>query len=175
MSQSSHSVTAKIRHVRTAEQLDGIRNLFREYANWLGVCLCFQSFEQELAALPGAYHSPDGGLWLATLDGAWVGCVGVKPLGDNRCELKRLYVKPEFQNRGIGKALLFEALKFASRQDYSDIVLDTLERLKPALCLYHSVGFRPVAPYYDNPNEGVVYLGLKLDRFKFKTDYSNEH
>jgi len=145
-----------------------VRELFIEYQRYLDVDLCFQGFSDELASLPGAY-APPGGVLLAAVeedtaggDGV-IGCVGVRPLdcetsGSSCCEMKRLYLRQEFRGRGAGRALCAAALDAARRAGYEIMRLDTLSRLTEAIALYESEGFYRVAPYYENPLDGVVYL-----------------
>lgn len=130
--------------------LDAVRELFVEYAKSLDVSLCFQRFDEELATLPGAYAPPQGGLWLAKQGGQAAGCVAVRPLGGQRCEMKRLYVRVEFQGTGLGRRLAECAINFARSCDYRSMVLDTLPDMDAARALYRKLGFTPCAPYYDN-------------------------
>ena len=146
----------------SAEQLEEARSLFRAYARELGEDLCFQGFEAELAGLPGKYGPPDGRLILAACAGQIAGCVALRRLSAGDCEMKRLYVPPGFRGRGIGRALAEAVVSAARQPGYRRMVLDTLARLRPALRLYELLGFRPVAPYYENPLDEVVYLGLDL-------------
>jgi len=146
----------------TPEQLDHIRNLFGEYEQFLGVDLCFQEFEAELASLPGKYAPPDGRLVLATEGGEAAGCVAIRKLDDGVCEMKRLYVRPEFRSRGLGRRLAREMIVQTAEAGYATMRLDTLDRLIEAMKLYESLGFRRTEPYYDNPLDGVVYWELLL-------------
>jgi ribosomal protein S18 acetylase RimI-like enzyme len=148
---------------RTAEDLAQTRRLFRAYADWLGVDLCFQGFERELAELPGCYAPPAGRLLIARVGGDVVGCVGLRLLEPGVCEMKRLWVEPGFGGHGIGRALA-ESLVAAAREiGYQRMRLDTLpERMPAAQHLYRSLGFREIPPYYDNPLDGVTMLELAL-------------
>lgn len=125
--------------------------------------LCFQSFEAELAELPGKYAPPRGALLLAMKAEAAVGCVGVRPLAGNACEMKRLYVRPQQRGHGIGRSLAVAAIAAARQAGYRVMRLDTLERLREAMRLYASLGFARVPPYYANPLPSVVYWELTLD------------
>ena len=139
------------------EDLDHVRALFLEYAQSLGFSLCFQGFDAELAALPGKYAPPDGALLLARVDGAVAGVVGLRPLDGGVCEMKRLYVRPEFRRSGAGRRLA-EAIVEAGRQcGYRAMRLDTLETMTAARTLYGSLGFHEIPPYYDNPICGALY------------------
>jgi putative acetyltransferase len=142
--------------------IDCVRSLFREYAQGLGVDLCFQGFEDELATLPGAYAAPTGALLLAEVDGAVAGCGAMRAFasGDhaNACEMKRLYVRPAFRGFGLGRLLAQALLDRARTAGYSEMLLDTLDDMESARGLYASLGFEPVAPYYYNPIPGAHYL-----------------
>ncbi len=133
-----------------------VRELFLEYQQSLGVDLCFQGFEKELANLPGHYAAPRGAIFLALEDNTVVGCVGVRPKKGNQAELKRLYVRAENQGKGIGKHLLNAAMSKAKQTGYSAIVLDTLPMMKKARSLYQDYGFREIPAYYRNPEQGVT-------------------
>jgi putative acetyltransferase len=148
---------------KTPEDLAQTRRLFRAYADWLGVDLCFQGFERELAELPGCYAPPSGRLLIARVGGDVVGCVGLRPLEPGVCEMKRLWVEPGFGGRGIGRALAESIVAAARDIGYGRMRLDTLpERMPAAQHLYRSLGFREIPPYYDNPLPGVTMLELAL-------------
>jgi ribosomal protein S18 acetylase RimI-like enzyme len=148
---------------RTPEDIAHVRRLFRAYAQWLEVDLCFQDFERELNELPGCYAPPAGRLLIARVGGEVVGCVGLRPLEPGVCEMKRLWVEPGFAGQGIGRALA-EAIIAAARQiGYRRMRLDTLPaRMPAAQHLYATLGFREIPPYYPNPLAGVVMLELEL-------------
>jgi putative acetyltransferase len=147
----------------TPEDLARIRRLFRSYADWLGVDLCFQGFERELAELPGCYAPPSGRLLIARVGGDVVGCVGLRPLEPGICEMKRLWVEPGFSGAGIGRRLAETIVQSARDIGYGRMRLDTLpERMPAAQHLYASLGFREIPPYYDNPLPGVTMLELAL-------------
>lgn len=147
-----------------AEDMDEVRGLFRAYAEWLAVDLCFQSFEAELATLPGAYAAPKGRLLLAKApDGNLLGCVALRHLAGDVCEMKRLWVAPEAKGRGIGNSLGDAIVKAGRELGYARMRLDTiLARMPAAQAIYSRLGFRPIAPYYDNPLDGVVIYEAKL-------------
>jgi ribosomal protein S18 acetylase RimI-like enzyme len=148
---------------RSAADLEDVRRLFRAYAQWLGVDLCFQGFEQELAGLPGRYAPPAGRLLLASVAGEAVGAVGLRPLEPGICEMKRLWVEPGFGGRGIGRALAEAVVAAARAIGYERMRLDTIPaRMPAAQHLYRSLGFAPIPPYYHNPLDGVVMLELRL-------------
>jgi epoxyqueuosine reductase len=143
-----------------ANDLPTVRDLFREYEASLPFDLSFQDFEQELMDLPGRYAPPGGRLLLARNGGACVGCVALRQMGEETCEMKRLFVQPEHRGRGIGKALARAILEEARRIGYKRIRLDTV--LEPAKSLYRSLGFREIPPYQHVPLAGVVFMELEL-------------
>lgn len=156
-----------LRTATTPRELDTIRQLFRDYAEELGVDLCFQDFEEELQALPGAYASPQGTLLLAYAEAddppeAAVGCVALKPLDDGVCEMKRLYVVPEARGEGWGRRLAEAVLNAARHRGYTHMRLDTLASLQAARALYHKLGFQEISAYYENPLSNVIYMETHL-------------
>ena len=153
----------EIIRAKTAEHLNEIRRLFREYEAYLGVDLCFQNFEKELKNLPGKYAPPTGALLVAMDDENTVGCVAVRELKDGICEMKRLFVRPQFRRRGIGRMLANAIIENAKKLGYSRMRLDTLSTLKEAMTLYVSLGFQTIEPYYHNPLPDVVYWELELE------------
>lgn len=153
----------RIRQAQTKTEIEEVRKLFREYEAFLDVDLCFQSFEEELASLPGKYSRPSGDL-LIGLDGEkTVGCVALRRLDGGACEMKRLFVRPEARGTGLGRQLAQEIILVARDLGYSLMRLDTLDRLKEAMKLYEMLGFQRTDPYYENPLPGVVYLELELN------------
>jgi ribosomal protein S18 acetylase RimI-like enzyme len=140
------------------------RLLFEEYAASLGVDLDFQGFNEELATLPGNYAAPAGRLLLARQGNELAGCVALRRLEQDVCEMKRLYVRPGFRGLGLGRMLVERITAEARATGYSRMRLDTLTTMAGALSLYRQVGFREIEPYRDNPIEGSVYLELQLDR-----------
>ena len=140
-----------------------VRCLFEEYAASLDVDLCFQGFEKELAGLPGAYAPPQGRLLLGLQDGQTAGCVALRPLEPGVCEMKRLYVRPDFRSQGVGRVLVDRIIQEARQAGYRHMRLDTLPSMAAALVLYRRLGFREIAPYYKNPVKGTVFLELQLD------------
>ncbi len=137
--------------------------LFREYEAWLGLDLCFQGFEAELASLPGKYAPPDGRLFLAYSDDKLAGCIALRNLDDGICEMKRLFVRDQFRGQKIGLSLI-EQLIFAAREiGYSKIRLDTYPpKMGKAVNLYESFGFVEIPRYYDNPHDDVLFMELTL-------------
>lgn len=143
-----------------------MRDIFREYAEGLGVDLCFQQFEHELASLPGDYAPPRGALLLAYVDGAVAGCVALRPLDSvdyaNAAEMKRLYVRKAFRGFGLGRHLAERTLDAARAAGYDCVLLDTLDDMEAARALYGELGFEEIPPYYHNPIPGAHYLKAEL-------------
>ncbi|MFC1822125.1 GNAT family N-acetyltransferase [Thermodesulfobacteriota bacterium] len=154
----------EIVRVTTVDHLKHIELLFREYEEFLGVDLSFQGFEAEVEKLPGKYAGPKGALLLATDGIAAMGCVAVRELDGEECEMKRLYVKPENRGNGLGRRLAKGIIEEAVDLGYSLMRLDTLVRLKEAMQLYESLGFNKTGLYYDNPLSGVEYWELSLKK-----------
>ena len=140
-----------------------VRGLFEQYAASLGIDLGFQHFESELSSLPGDYTAPRGALFLARADGSPVGCIGLRPFSESIGELKRLYVIPDSRGSGHARALVSSAIAAARRIGYSELVLDTLASMRPAIALYESFGFKQSAPYYTNPLPDVLYFRMTLE------------
>lgn len=152
--------------IRQAEAADivYVRALFLEYAQSLGFSLCFQSFDEELAGLPGDYAPPSGRLLLAEVDGKPAGCVALHALaGDGLCEMKRLYVRPDSRGHQLGRRLVNEVVLAARAIGYTKMRLDTVEPvMRHAVALYREFGFREIAPYRENPIAGTLYMELEL-------------
>jgi ribosomal protein S18 acetylase RimI-like enzyme len=145
------------------QQIAQVRELFLEYAQSLGFSLCFQSFDKELAGLPGDYAPPEGRLLLAEYDGALAGCVALHRLEPKICEMKRLYLRPEFRGKGVGRALADAIIGQARAIGYERMRLDTVEPLmRDAVAMYRRLGFKEIAPYRENPIEGAMYMELVL-------------
>lgn len=144
-------------------QIGQVRELFLEYAQSLGFSLCFQGFDQELAGLPGDYAPPQGRLLLAEFEGRPAGCAALHPLDPGICEMKRLYVRPAFRGKGLGRILAERVLNEARSIGYDRLRLDTVEPvMKNAVALYRMLGFREIAPYRSNPIAGALYMELEL-------------
>ncbi len=146
----------------TSSEIPLVRTLFLEYADSLGIDLCFQDFDRELAELPGEYAQPPGALMLACEGDEVLGCVAVRNLDGDACELKRLYVRPECRGRGAGRTLAEAAIASARAAHYRRIRLDTLPSMREAVELYRSLGFREIEPYRFNPVDGTSFLELEL-------------
>lgn len=142
--------------------LQQVRELFQEYQASLDIDLCFQDFEKELLDLPGKYAPPQGRLYVAFSDGLLAGCVALRPLQEEQCEIKRLYVRPQFRGQDIGKQLLKQVITEAQRIGYHQVLLDTLYAMTAARSLYYSVGFREIPPYCFNPVKEAVFMCLDL-------------
>jgi putative acetyltransferase len=157
-----------IRNLRIYEPIDQqaiteIKILFTEYAKSLNFDLCFQGFDEELASLPGKYAPPEGFILLAEFDGEIAGCIALRKLEDGICEMKRLFVRPEFRGHGIGKELCDQLIFKAKEMGYKKMRLDTIkDQMKDAINLYKSYGFIEIPQYYHNPQDGVIYMELSL-------------
>lgn len=154
-----------IKQANTKSEIEAVRKLFREYHKFLNADLCFQSFEEELANLPGKYVHPEGRILIGLIDKKIVGCVAVRKLEGTVCEMKRLYVKPETRGTGLGAKLAEQIIKIAQNLGYQTMRLDTLERLTDAMNLYKKLGFKKTEAYYKNPLPGVIYWELDLRHF----------
>jgi putative acetyltransferase len=150
----------------TPAQIKATRQIFMEYAAQLGVDLCFQNFDAELAELPGEYANPQGALLLALVDGEVAGCCALRPLSavdyPNAAEMKRLYVRDPYRGLGLGRQLAEAALDAARMAGYHCVLLDTLDDMESARALYEDLGFVGIPPYYHNPIAGAHYLKVDL-------------
>ncbi len=144
------------------DHLLAVRNLFVEYADYLGVDLCFQGFQQEIDGLPGEYAPPDGQLLLVIEDDQAAGCVAMRKLGEGICEMKRLYVQTGHRGKGLGRRLAEAIITEARSNGYEKMRLDSLASLKEATGLYRSLGFIEIPPYRYNPLPDAVYMELLL-------------
>ena len=147
-------------------ELDAVRDIFREYASTLGVDLCFQGFDAELAQLPGDYAEPRGALLVAVVEGAVAGCCALRPLDaadyPNASEMKRLFVRKAFRGFGLGRELAEAMLDRARQAGYACVLLDTLDDMESARALYTDLGFEEIPPYYHNPIAGAHYLKVDI-------------
>ena len=153
----------RITHIESGPELEAIRVLFLEYARSLSFNLCFQDFDKELQGLPGAYSSPAGRLLLCEFDGKPAGCIALKPRESGVCEMKRLFVRPEFRGHHLGAKLAQRAIEDARAIGYSYMRLDTIRgTMDHAIGLYQSLGFSEIPPYYENPVPNALYMQLEL-------------
>ena len=152
----------EIIQAQSAEQIAQVRVLFQEYAATLGVELCFQGFEAEVAGLPGAYAPPTGRLLLTMHHDEVAGCVALRALEGGVCEMKRLFLRPAFRGQGLATRLVLAVIEEARRIGYRAMRLDTLPTMTAAVALYRSLGFQTIAGYRYNPVPGTLYMELRL-------------
>jgi ribosomal protein S18 acetylase RimI-like enzyme len=152
-----------VKQAESPAQISQARELFLEYAQSLGFSLCFQNFDQELGSLPGDYAPPQGRLLLAAYENQLAGCVALRPLEPGICEMKRLYLRPHFRGKGLGRALADQIIAEARQIGYQRMLLDTVEPvMKDAVAMYRTIGFHEIAPYCPNPIAGALYMELQL-------------
>ena len=144
------------------DQIPVITELFREYAESLNFDLCFQDFDRELEGLPGDYAEPEGLILIAESEDKTAGCVALRKIDRETCEMKRLYVKPEFRGKKIGLLLAEKIIEEAKKIGYKKMRLDTTPQMKKAIQLYKSLGFKEIKPYRFNPIEGAIYMEKEL-------------
>ena len=155
--------TVLVTQASTPEHIEQARQLFREYAHSLKFSLCFQNFEQELKNLPGPYSAPSGRLLLAHDSDFAAGCVALRKLEDGICEMKRLYVRPAYRGKKIGRLLVDRVIAEALAIGYRQIRLDTVaSSMQPAIALYRQLGFREIPAYCPNPMPEALYMELAL-------------
>ncbi len=155
--------TMHLIQAQSPDEIKSARALFEEYAAWLGFSLCFQNFDKELAELPGGYAPPSGRLILAVDGNDVMGCVALRKIGDGVGEMKRLFVRPEFRARGLGRILTEKLIGEAKDIGYARLRLDTLPgKMDQAIAMYRSFGFKEIAPYYKNPVAGATFMELVL-------------
>ena len=153
----------RITQATTLSEIRDARELFKEYEAGLGISLCFQNFDQELANLPGDYAPPRGRLLLAKEFDQLMGCIALRPHGPTTCEMKRLFVRPEYRDRGLGRVLVEAIIEEARKIGYTQMRLDTLPgRMDRAIDLYRSIGFVEIDPYYDTPVDTTTFMELDL-------------
>jgi carbonic anhydrase len=156
------SSTLRLLPSQKPDEIEAVRNLFREYAGSIGGGLCFQSFEKELADLPGDYAPPAGRLYLAYVKEEPAGCVGLRRIDEGVCEMKRLYVRPLYRGQGIGRQLVLALVRDGRALGYSKMRLDTLPSMKRAQELYRAMGFKAIDSYRADPVPDALYLELNL-------------
>jgi ribosomal protein S18 acetylase RimI-like enzyme len=155
----------KLIQVESDEEVQEARQLFEEYAEWLGFNLCFQNFDKELAELPGDYTPPNGRLLLAIANDQVAGCVALRKIGEGIGEMKRLYVRPEFRGKSLGRTLTETIINAAREAGYRRLRLDTLPgKMDQAIAMYRSLGFKDIERYYNNPYEDAAFMELILDQ-----------
>jgi putative acetyltransferase len=148
--------------VKTDKEYNAAIRLFKEYAEWLNIDLGFQHFQEELQNLKAMYNSADGGIILCKEKDNFIACVAIRKIAKDIAELKRMYVQPAHQHKGIGKTLLEKAITLAVNCNYKYIRLDTLNHMAPAINLYKKNGFYEIDAYYNNPVSTAVYFEKKL-------------
>ncbi len=153
---------AKLITAKTEDEYLAAASLFREYAEWLNIDLCFQGFEEELAHLDAMYSAPSGVIFLSKEEDIFTGCVAVRKKDNDVAELKRMYIKPEYREAGLGSELLKSALDAATTMGYKKIRLDTLSHMTPAISLYKKYGFYEIEPYYFNPEKNAMFFEKEL-------------
>ena len=156
-------VSVEILHASPSVELTHVRDLFREYAEGLGISPCFEGFDKELAELPGDYAPPGGRLLIARYDEQMAGCVALRNVSDGISEMKRLFVRPSFRGKGIGRELAAMVIGEARIIGYRRIRLETLPVMMEAVPLYLSLGFGFIDPYRKSHAEGALYMELRLD------------
>ena len=156
------SASAFLRQATSPADVETARALFLEYQKSLGISLCFQSFDAEVASLPGAYAAPEGRLLLAFVGDEPAGCVALRKLEDGICEMKRLWVRPAFRGMRLGRRLAEAALSEARAAGYRAVRLDTLPSMREAQALYVSLGFVDIPPYNDHPIEGTRFMEKRI-------------
>lgn len=152
----------RLKEAYKSEEIEIVRTLFREYAASAGDGFCFKGFEKELAALPGEYRPPGGRLYLALVEEEPAGCVALRKIGEGIGELKRLYVRPLFRGKGIGRKLVLQLVKDGRDLGYAKMRLDTMPYMKRARELYLAMGFKPIDCYRADPVPGALYFELSL-------------
>lgn len=155
-------MTIQIRPTLNQADIKSIRLLFKEYEKAIGVDLCFQGFAKELAGLPGRYSSPEGALLLALVDSHLAGCVALRWFDYNTCEMKRLYVRPDFRGLGLGRKLAISVIDEATKIGYAKMRLDTLPSMTEAIAMYKTLGVAEIIPYRFNPVKGAIYMEKNL-------------
>lgn len=149
-------------HAAYPEHLLEVKQLCEEYIEELGLSLDFQGFHQEMEQMPGKYALPTGYLLLGFVAEKPAGCVGLRQLAPNICEMKRLYVRPEYRHSGLGKGLVRAIIAKGRELKYQRIRLDTLESMSAANNLYTTVGFKDIPAYCHNPLQGARYMEMQL-------------
>jgi ribosomal protein S18 acetylase RimI-like enzyme len=148
--------------VQSSPHIETARELFLEYQSAIGIDLSFQNFSAEVADLPGEYAPPAGRLYLCLADGLVAGCVALRKIDEQKCELKRMYIRPAYRGQHLGRLLAERVIQEAQTIGYQAMRLDTLPAMTEAIALYQSLGFRPTEAYRINPHPGAIYMELAL-------------
>jgi len=152
----------RISEARWPDDRSIVETLFREYVASLAEDISFQNVDDELGTLPGRYARPTGVVLIARDGEEAAGAIAYRMVEPGVAEMKRLYVRPTFRGRAIGRELANELIADARERGYRTMLLDTLASMDAARALYRDLGFVPIAPYYDNPLPGVMYMALEL-------------
>lgn len=156
----------KLFQATSENEIQQARSLFEEYAAWLEFSLCFQNFDQELANLPGYYEPPTGRLLLGVDEDELAGCIALRKIGPQVCEMKRLFLRHSHRGKGLGRVLVNSIIEEARKIGYTHMRLDTLPgKMDEAIGIYRSIGFQEIEPYYDNPVAGAKFMELDLAGF----------
>lgn len=145
-----------------AADIPDVRQMLREYLEWIGLDLAFQQIDAELAGLPGDYAPPRGALFVVTEGRRYLAMIGLRPIDGPIAEMKRLYVRPEARGRGLARALIARVCDQARALGYTEIRLDTLPQMGDAQALYEMLGFTDIEPYYATPIAGTRFMARKL-------------
>jgi ribosomal protein S18 acetylase RimI-like enzyme len=151
-----------IQVLKAYDRLDEIRQLFNEYVVWLGIDLAFQDYALEFNNLPGKYAEPDGRLYIACVDGQPAGCIAMRRFDEQRSEMKRLYVRPQYRGLKLGRMLAEQVIADARSCGYTAMLLDTLSFMPDAIALYRKLGFVETGPYYASPMPNTFFFSLVL-------------
>jgi GNAT superfamily N-acetyltransferase len=161
----------RIFHAISSDDVQRSRTLFEEYACGIGISLCFQNFDRELANLPGDYAAPDGRLLLAEEGGELAGCIAMRKLSDGICEMKRLFLRPAFRGQGLGRVLVESIIDEARKLGYTYMRLDTIPGpMDNAIALYQSMGCAEIGPYCETPVDGAKFMELDLSTIRYKEE-----
>ena len=153
----------RLKQATLPDEIDTVRELFKEYEAWLGLSLCFQNFAEELADLPGRYAPPEGRLLLVFDDGEVAGCIALRPIDSSICEMKRLFLRPAFRGKRLGRTMIEHIINEARSIGYHRMRLDTIPgRMDQAIALYRSIGFKEIDPYYETPVGETLFMELVL-------------
>lgn len=155
-----------IKTAKTSFDFSAAKEIILEYVDWLGFNLEFQNFDYEINNLQEMYSEPEGSMFLASINNKFVGVAGIRKFENNICELKRMYVKPEYRNKGIGRKILEYSIESAKKFNYEKMKLDTDDLMQAAIKLYLDFGFEEIPAYRNNPNVCARYFELKLKKNK---------